>query len=166
MSSSIIPQPVGAMRPQTAACCFCCLSAFNGLSFMDACLSVCVLHICGYPSITSLHFELQDVKEGKGDLRQWATEGVVKRGGQQGEKKDKRQRRKGGRETGRFKKCLSTSTLLSPARARGPRPRSSPEFHSCQGTKQHWRVDPNPGAHTHTVNRYMHSHTNSRDLHT
>lgn len=120
MSSSIILQPVSAMRPQTTACCFCCLSAFNGLAFMPACLSVCVLQACGYPIITSLDFELQDVKRGKGRLKTMK-DGAGER---QSEKKDKRLRRTRGRDTGWLKNsCLRPPcwVLLVPE-GRGPAP--------------------------------------------
>ena len=137
MSSSIILQPVSAMRPQTTACCFCCLSAFNGLAFVPACLSVCVCvcaarTVCGCPDITSLHFELQDVEGVREVPQKTKRDGGAKN---KVKRKTKDGWKRGGWETGVIKKFLSTSALLSPACARRPRPRSSPEFHSCQGTK-------------------------------
>lgn len=91
MSSSIVPRTASAMRPQTTACCFCCLSAFNGLAFRLACLSECVPDACGYPSITSLRFEWQDVKRRQRDF-ETMSDGVEKNGSKY---RDKRQEREG-----------------------------------------------------------------------
>lgn len=98
------------------------------------CMSVCCMYVCGYPLITSQHFKLQDVKEGKEDSRQWELE---KRTTRQRERQKMEEKERQRQRQGDLKKSLSTSQLLSPGCARGPRPHSSPEFHSCWGTSPH-----------------------------
>lgn len=109
------------------------------LSCLHACLCVCVCvraacTVCGCPDITSLRFELQDVEGVREKTQKTKRDGGAKN---KVKRKTKDGWKRGGWETGVIKKFLSTSALLSPACARRPRPRSSPEFHSCQGTKQH-----------------------------
>lgn len=65
MSSSIILQTAGPMRPQTTTCCFCCLNAFNGpISCLHA--HLCVRHVCLHNFPT---FWITGCKTSKGRLK-------------------------------------------------------------------------------------------------
>lgn len=141
MSSSIILHTVSAMRPQTTACCFCCLSAFNGLTPMLACSSACAPRVMRISLYNFPAFSIAGCKTRQCRLKTMRNWGVRRRQGE-GQKPE---RKKSECSEKNKKPSLSISALLSPACAWRPRSSSSLHFFRPPDSTEGGRRAERPG---------------------